>query len=137
MIEHRQLRAQLGRHLQPGLRHQGKQAHGFQGDGFAAGVGAGDDEGGKVLPQPQIAGHHLFRVDEGMPSPDDLQPSLPVDLRQHGPHLAAQQALGKGKVQFPQQRQIALQRLAVGGQRIGQGLQDAGDLLLLPGIELL
>ncbi len=27
-----------------GLRHQGEQADGFQGDGFAAGVGAGDDE---------------------------------------------------------------------------------------------
>ena len=66
-----------GRDLQPGLRHQGKQAHGFQRDGLAAGVGAGDDQRGKVLPQPQIAGHHLFRVDEGMPSADDLEPSLP------------------------------------------------------------
>ena len=29
-----------------GLRHQGEQADGFEGDGFAAGVGAGDDRVG-------------------------------------------------------------------------------------------
>ena len=42
-IEHRQLRA-VGRHGNAGLRHQRQQPSGFQADGFAAGVWAGDDQ---------------------------------------------------------------------------------------------
>ena len=34
----------IGGNGDSGLRHQGEEADGFQGDGFAAGVGAGDDE---------------------------------------------------------------------------------------------
>ena len=37
-----------GRDVEAALRHQGQQSDGFQGDGFAAGVGAGDDHGVKV-----------------------------------------------------------------------------------------
>ena len=42
-VEDGQLGA-VGRDGDSGLRHEGEQADGFQGDGFAAGVGAGDDE---------------------------------------------------------------------------------------------
>ncbi len=34
----------VGRDGDSGLRHEGEEADGFQGDGFAAGVGAGDDQ---------------------------------------------------------------------------------------------
>ena len=42
-IEHRQLGA-VGGDWNAGLRHQGQQADGFQGHGFSAGVGTGDDQ---------------------------------------------------------------------------------------------
>ena len=42
-VEDGQLGA-VGRDGHSGLRHQGEQASGFERDGFAAGVGAGDDE---------------------------------------------------------------------------------------------
>ena len=42
-VENGQLGA-IGGDGDSGLRHQGQQADGLQGDGFAAGVGAGDDE---------------------------------------------------------------------------------------------
>ena len=42
-VEDGKLRA-VGGNGDSGLRHQREQADGFQGDRFAAGVGAGDDE---------------------------------------------------------------------------------------------
>ena len=42
-VEDRQF-GTVGGHGQPGLRHQGEQANGFQRDGFAARIWAGDDE---------------------------------------------------------------------------------------------
>jgi hypothetical protein len=40
-VENRQVGA-VGGNGNTGLRHQGEQAQGFQGDGFASGIGAGD-----------------------------------------------------------------------------------------------
>ena len=44
-LEAGQLRAGLGRDVQPGLSHQRQQANGLERDGLAARVGAGDDQG--------------------------------------------------------------------------------------------
>ena len=44
--------------------HQSQKAQGFQGHGFTAGVGAGDDQRIKALPQGNIGGHYLFLIDQ-------------------------------------------------------------------------
>ncbi len=50
--------------MQAGLGHEGQQPHGFQRDGLAAGVGAGDDHGEGLLVEVHINGHHFFSVQQ-------------------------------------------------------------------------
>ncbi len=90
LLEHRQLCAKVRRNLQPGLCHQGEQPYGFQGHGFAAGVGAGNHQGGEVPAHPQVGGHHLVRVNEGMSSPDDIDEPILVQLGGYGVHFPCQ-----------------------------------------------
>ena len=136
MIKNRHLRAQLGRHVQPGLRHQGKQPYRLERDGLAARVGAGDDKRGKLIPKPQIAGHHLLGIDQRMPPADDADIPALVELGQRCAHLLGQHALGKGEIQMVQDVDIAAQRIRVRCKLPGQRLQNAGDLLLFAGAQL-
>ena len=76
----------------PALRHEGEQAHRLEGHRLAAGVGAGDDERGKFIAQPQIAGHHLVRINKRMTTAHDLQVSARVHLGQAGAHLPCREA---------------------------------------------
>ena len=108
--------------MQAALRHEGEQAHRLEGDRLATGVGAGDDERGKILPEPQIAGHHLVRINKGMTAAHDLEVPARVHLGQAGAHLPCQKPLGEGKVQMRQQLDIGEDAVRMRGDLIGQGL---------------
>ena len=66
----------LGGDVQAALCHQGNQAQGLERHGLAAGVGSGDDQGVKPLPQLQVVGHRLFGVQQRVPRPPELQKAL-------------------------------------------------------------
>ena len=93
----------LGRNGNSGLGHENQQAHGFEADGFAAGVGAADDEltvsrvhlqrerHDGLATRAQIALHHRMPcVDEdervgGCPSASNRDASATDTARQSGP----------------------------------------------------
>ena len=52
LVEDGQFRAQVRGYRKACLRHQGHQPHRLHGDGLAAGIGAGDDEGGELAAHP-------------------------------------------------------------------------------------
>ena len=88
------------RHMEAALCHQGQQADGFQGYGFTAGIGAGDDHGIKVRPQPKRNGDHLFGVDQRMPGLAQLDPALVIHNGSPGVHPVGELCLGEDHVQL-------------------------------------
>ena len=136
-IEDSQLRAVRGGNLQPRLRHEGEQAHCFQGDGFAAGVGAGDHQGSEILAQPQVAGNDLVRIDQRMPGADEVDAALLVELGRHGVHAATQGGAGEDHVDFRQIFQGVADHFGVGADLTGERGQYALDFRLLLQIPLL
>ena len=116
--------------MQAALRHQCQQAHGFQGDGFAAGVGAGDDHGVEIRTQPQRDRHHGFRVDERMPGIPQLHPALIVHNGRPCAHPVGKLCLSEDHVQLHQHPVIQVNGFPVGGGFAGQLRQDPLDLLL-------
>ena len=96
------LRAHGPRNVQAALGHQGHEAQGFQGDGLAAGVGACDDQRGKLLTQPQGAGHHRVPGNERMPDAHQVDDAVLVHLGPHAVQFPAEHALGKYKIQMGQ-----------------------------------
>ena len=94
-VVHRQVQAALG--------HEGEQASRFQGDRLTAGVGAGDDQGVKALPQFQVDGHCLLLVQQRMPGVAEHEPAVLHQFRLHAVHLIGQLAPGEDQVQRQQQ----------------------------------
>ena len=130
LLKHSQFRSRIRRYLQAGLRHQGKQTHRFQRYGLTAGIRAGNNQGGKLFPEPNGGRHHLFRINQRMPSADDLQVSFIIHLRTHAEKPAAQQPLGKDKVQLCQLFLRFRHCRGIGRHFSGQCRQDPGNLLL-------
>ena len=64
IVEHRQFRAALGRDVQPALGHHHQQADGFERDGLAAGVRAGDDNGARAGSQVDVDWRRRGRVEQ-------------------------------------------------------------------------
>ncbi len=60
------LRTGIDGDMQAGLGHESEQADGFQADGFAARIGAGDDEGVGVCVEEHINGDNGIGVEEGV-----------------------------------------------------------------------
>ena len=67
--EHPHGAAAVGGDVQAALGHQAQQSDGFQGHGFAAGVGAGDDQGVELLTQLHGDRHRLGLIQQGVPGP--------------------------------------------------------------------
>ena len=65
-MEERQLRAALGRDVQPALGHERQQTDRFQGDGLAARVRPGDDDGPRSRPGIDIDGNNRVRIEQWM-----------------------------------------------------------------------
>ena len=123
--------------MQAALGHEGQQAQGLEADGLAAGVGASDDQGVKLLPQLDGDGHRLAGVQQGVPGVAEADAAVSPDLRPGGVHLIAQLPPGEDEVQ-PHQHVVVRQDVVVAPRRLGgQGPEDALDLLLLLGLQLL
>ena len=137
LIEYRKLRPQIGRHLQARHRHEREQADGFERNGFAARVRAGNDKRGKILPEPQIAGHHLFRGDQRMPAARDADISAIVHLRLHAAHLAGKARLGEEEIQLGKHVEVMREHLHLGRDAAGERLQNALDFRFFLRLELL
>ena len=88
-----------GRNMKAGLSHQGKKAHGFQGNSFTAGVGAGDDQQVEVFAQPDGDGNDLLRIQQGMAAFLDVDASvLSLNIGTGWPFICrASRALAKMK----------------------------------------
>ena len=128
VVPHRDVEAALG--------HEGEQADGLEGDGLAAGVGAGDHQGVEVLPQHQVVGHRLVRIQQGVAGLAQVE-ALLRDFGRAGAHPVGQLGLGEDHVQEDEQAVVLGDVLPELGAVGGQLRQDALDLLLLPGLELL
>ena len=126
-----------GGDVQAALGHQTQKADGLQRHGLTAGVGAGDDQ--RIEPPAQLHRHRhgLGLIQQGVPRP------LQVDaapLAHHGTprvHGVAQLRPGKDGVQLHQHIVVIEDRLPLGGALAGQDPQDAVDLLVLLGLQLL
>ena len=81
LLENRQFRAHVRRNLQARLGHQRKKPHRLQRHGLAARVRSGHDQRREFLSEPDGLRHNLFRVNQRMPSPDDVKIPFPVHLR--------------------------------------------------------
>ena len=124
------------RDVETALGHEGQEAQGLEGDGLAAGVGAGDDQGVKGVPQLDIDGHRLLGIQQRMAGLAQVDDTVPADLRPGGLHLVAQLAPGEDHVQVHQGVVVPLDILPVGGSLGGELRQDPLNLLLLLGLEL-
>ena len=124
------------RDVEAALGHQRQQPQGFEGHGLAAGVGAGDHQGVKGIPQLDVDGHRRLGVQQGVPGLPQVDGPVPADLRPDGVHLVAQLAPGEDQIQVHQGVIVPLDVLPVGGGLGGELRQDPVDLLLLLGLEL-
>ena len=130
-----QFRTKIGRHLQAAFGHQRKQADGLEGNGFAAGVGTGNDEGGEFIAKPQVGGHDLFGINQRMTAADDFDEATRVHFGQACAHGAGQHSLGKGEIQMGEQADIEQNALGMRADTIGQRLQNTGNFQLFLGAQ--
>jgi len=113
------------------LGHRVEKARGFERNGLAAGVRAGDDEGVVLAAQLDVHRHDLFLVDERVAGLVQLEVHRVADGGHKGVLLHSQPGLCQQQVDF-EHRVIAVGelRLQRADLRRERG-QDAGDLLLL------
>ncbi len=149
----------VGRHVQPGLGHQGHQPHRLQADRLAAGVGAGDEDDKHVLLQRQVRRHHRLGVKQRVAGGFDPDSGAGVQVARRGrpvlPHLAVAGRLGlrcappldkarldgvdrqgvvgagEDRIQLGYALDDALDSIALVGHLFGEFAQDALNLLLL------
>ena len=126
----------VGGDVEAALGHEGQEeADGLEGHRLAAGVGAGDDQGVKLVPQVEVVGHRLLGVQQrmaGLPQGDALLGQLGLGTTQ----LVREPGPGEDTVDKDEEVVVLGDVLLVGGA-LGRELpEDALDLLLLPGLEL-
>ena len=118
------------------LGHRVQQAGRFDADGFAAGVGAGDDKGIIFFAQGNIHGHDLFLVDQRVAGFFQCKAAAIVHLRHKGVLLHRKASFGQQQVNLQHSviavAELRLQRCHLAGER----RQNAGDFLLLLGVQL-
>ena len=118
------------------LGHRVQQAGRFDADGFAAGVGAGDDKGIIFFAQGNIHGHDLFLVDQRVAGFFQCKAAAIVHLRHKGVLLHRKAGFGQQQVNLQHSviavAELRLQRCHLAGER----RQNAGDFLLLLGVQL-
>ena len=126
-----------GGDVQAALGHQRQKADGLEGDGLAAGVGAGDHEGPEPVADPEIEGHHALPVDQGMAGPHKAHLPVRADLGAHCLHVFGKGGFGEDEIQFGEDLQIAEDLGRVPGHLPGQGKEDPLDLGLFLGLPAL
>ena len=102
--------------MEAALGHQRQQADGFQGDGFTAGIGAGDHQSVEVAAQPHGDGHNGFFINERMAGAFQLQLAISADLRLHGVHGIGQLGAGKNTVDGHQHLIVVVDGVLIQGR---------------------
>ena len=88
--------------MESGLSHQGQKAGGLQGDGFTAGVGAGDDEQVVFLAQSDRDGHDLLRIQQRVAAFLNIDAPVFIEFRPGGLHILCQPRFGENEVESGQ-----------------------------------
>ena len=128
-VEADDLAARLRRYMQAGQTHAGQQADGLQGDGLAAGIGAGDDHGADAAIQLHVYRHHFRRRDQRVAGLDQTEQAAVVHLGRGAVQIIAELALGHDEIDAGQDDQIGLDLRRETGDHQRQPPQDGGDLL--------
>ena len=123
--------------VQSALRHQAEETERFETDGLAAGVGACDDEGIEAAAHLNVDGHGLGGIEQRMAGAAEGNAAVRADLGPRGVHLVAQLAAGKDEVEVDENVIVPQDRLGKACRLGGEGEEDALDLLLLLGLQLL
>ena len=144
-----------------GLGHQGEEADGFESDGFAAGVGAGHDEGEAVVAEIDVDGDNAFRFKQRVTGLAEVQDGTGVlngarflgQLVDAGEDFVALLAegddmgggcfqligvpgLGKGEIELGEDLDVAVDVMGFIGDEIGEFGEDAAQLFLLLQLQL-
>ena len=101
------------RDMKAALCHQGQKTNGFQGNGFAAGVRAGDNHGIEIRAKAQGNWHHLLGVNQRVAGIAQFHPALVVHDGCPGAHLESQLCLGKNHIQLHQHGVVQVDVLGV------------------------
>ena len=133
-IEDADRAAGIRRDVEAALGHEGQQPQGFQAHRFAAGIGAGDDQGVKLLPQLDGDGHCPAGIQQGVAGVAEIDAAVSPDLRPAGVHLVAQLPPGEDHVQPHQDVIVGLDVVMASRRLGGQGAEDALDLFFLLGL---
>ena len=125
-----------GGDLQAALGHEAEEPQGLQRHRLAAGIGAGDDQGVKGLPQLDVDGHGPGRVQQGMPRPPQIHAAVLPNFGPNALHPVGELGPGEDAVQQHQGVVVPADVVLVGGGVGGELGQDALDLLLLLALQL-
>ena len=135
LVEHRHSASCPHRNQQPAHGHETEQADGFQGNRFAASVGAGNYQSPAVSSQCQGDGHGGFGIQQGVAG--FIQHNLPGvgETGFLGVHLSGQLCLGKTEVQRNDHLKVVHQVAGVFRHRLAEFIQNPLDLRLFLSLE--
>src|SRR5699024_2757823 len=85
---------------------EGEQAQCFQGNGFTAGVGTGNEQCGKFFAQINIDGHNSFLIQQRMSALLDIHIAFCIEQRLCTIHGQRKLCLCENEVQLCQQFQV-------------------------------
>ncbi len=117
--------------MKTGHTHQLEETDRFHRYGFAAGVGACDDDHVVVLTDCQIDGNDLLGIDQWMPTTVDADHMILVEGRADRFLLHGELRPGENKVQLRHIRAVVPQRHQMIGQQCGQRCQNLVLFLFL------
>ena len=148
VVENGDAGTSLGGHRQSGLGHEAEQSDGLQGDGFAAGVGSGDEDAAGVGSERSgdrndVAGEHVG-VEQGVSRRVEdqvLRPGTePVEVVVFGWEWSVQclgeAGLGLGEIDLGEAADGGSDGSGFVADRLAEGSEDAFDfsLLFAPGL---
>ena len=136
LLKDADLAALVRRDQKAALGHGAEQTGRLEGDGLAAGVGAGNDEGIVVAAQGDVHRHAPGRVDQGVAGPHQREGAVVADRGLEGLHLQGHPGLGQQDVDLQHGLVAELELRLDGGHLAGEGGQDPLDLLRLLGAVL-
>ena len=136
LTEHADGALLMSRDQQAVLCHGAQKARGFQGNGFTAGVGAGDDQGVVLLAQSHVHRNHLVLVDQGVAGLFQIEPHAVRHLWHVGLLFQRQTGLGQQHVDVQHGLVAEIEHRLDGGHLVGEGGQNALDLAFLLAAQL-
>ncbi len=130
--------------MQAGLSHQRQQAGGFKAHGFAAGVGAGNNQQSRFRGEGQVNGDYCLRIKQGMASRFQVNADClgggggpVVQYRRGGKSSFGVAGFGKNHVYFSQRLHGGGDKFAALIHFAGERGQNTGDFLLFLQLQFL